>query len=155
MLDEIFQPDICFEIWHMFFRIRKLNAFWNMANFEGLHWKISSSINLLFLKSAIIDPASALTIQGDPQPTTEFPQSPYILKSFVVLGKKVTICLLYSIFWWISIFSYSTIGNGWPCTIFGWWTCCVKTYVVPLLPSTHLETLIILHVFKIISVFVM
>ena len=68
-----------------------------MANFEGLHWKISFSMNLLFLKSAI-DPASALTIQGDPQPTTEFPQLPYILKSFVVLGKKVTICLLYSIF---------------------------------------------------------
>ena len=44
--------------------------FQKYGNFEGLHWKISFSMNLLFLKSAI-DPAS-ITIQGDPLPTTEF-----------------------------------------------------------------------------------
>ena len=58
-----------------------------MANFEGLHWRISFSMNLLFLKSAI-DSAS-LTIQGDPLPTTEFLQSPYIhTKIFCSIGQK-------------------------------------------------------------------
>ena len=78
--------------------------FQKYGNFEGLHWKISSSMNLLFLKSAI-DPAS-LTIQGDPLPTTEFLQSPYILKSFVVLGKKVTIGLLYFLMNFNSMFIF-------------------------------------------------